>query len=233
MFYYYGRKKSVAGAYPDPQHDTIIEPFAGSAAYSLHGIRWRKQVILVEKDPDIAALWRWLIKEATPESIRSLPDPVLGQRTDFLLHILHMASKRWFTYRKASATQFMLDAWAASKPYMAANVHKVKHWQVIEGDYTQAPDIEATWFVDPPYQGDAGTGYRHGSENLDYEAVAGWVRSRQGDVIVCEGVGATWLPFEPFGHQASHAGKLHEERIYCQGTHLHGPLFDLFGEHDG
>ena len=40
MFYYLGRKKRVAGKYPDPAFPTIVEPFAGSAAYSLHGDRW-------------------------------------------------------------------------------------------------------------------------------------------------------------------------------------------------
>lgn len=56
MFYYYGRKKKIAGLYPEPQHSTIVEPFAGSAAYSLHGGRWRRQVILVERDAEVAAL---------------------------------------------------------------------------------------------------------------------------------------------------------------------------------
>ena len=36
MFYYYGRKKQIAKYYPEPKYDTIVEPFAGSAAYSLY-----------------------------------------------------------------------------------------------------------------------------------------------------------------------------------------------------
>ena len=36
MFYYYGRKQKIFGKYPKPQFDTIIEPFAGSAAYSMN-----------------------------------------------------------------------------------------------------------------------------------------------------------------------------------------------------
>ncbi len=50
MFYYYGRKKQVAKYYPVPNFSTIVEPFAGSAAYSLYGENWKKDVILVEKD---------------------------------------------------------------------------------------------------------------------------------------------------------------------------------------
>ena len=50
VFYYYGRKKQIVSYYPSPNFDTIIEPFAGSAAYSLNGYNWKKNVILVEKD---------------------------------------------------------------------------------------------------------------------------------------------------------------------------------------
>ena len=52
----------------------------------------------------------------------------------------------------------------------------------------------ATWFVDPPYQG-AGKHYRFGSEHIDFLALAGWCKSRPGQVIVCENKGAGWLPF--------------------------------------
>ena len=106
MFYYYGRKKKIAALYPEPQQTIVIEPFAGSAAYALHGSRWQNQVILVERDPQIAALWRWLINEATSESILALPDPIAGEKTQLLLHILHMASKRWYSYRSATPTPF-------------------------------------------------------------------------------------------------------------------------------
>jgi len=229
VFYYYGRKKKIAGLYPDPQHQILVEPFAGSAAYSLHGYRWKNQVILVEKDPQIAALWRWLIEEATPESILSLPDPVEGQKTDELLHILCMSSKRWFTYRNATPTPFMDKAWKANKAYMAANLYKVKHWKIIEGDYTAAPDIEATWFIDPPYDGDAGTGYLFGSDKISYVALADWCLNRKGAVAVCEGAGARWLPFQPLCQVSAIAGKKHDEVLYLQGWRRDNPIEELFG----
>lgn len=61
--------------------------------------------------------------------------------------------------------------------------------------YLTAPDVTATWFIDPPYKGEAGRLYRHHS--IDYAALAGWCRSRRGQVIVCERQGASWLPFLP------------------------------------
>lgn len=220
-------KKKIAGLYPEPQHSIIVEPFAGSAAYSLHGERWRRQVVLIERDAEVAALWRWLISEAA--DVLGLPDPVLGEHTHSFLHILHMASKRGFTYRKAAVTPFMMDAWKASKPYMAANLYKVKHWTLIEGDYTMAPNVEATWFIDPPYQGDAGTGYRHGSGSLDYGALGAWVQARQGYVMACDAPTATWLPFKPWSRYRAYAGKESIEGLYEQGGAGVSTVFDLFG----
>ena len=80
---------------------------------------------------------------------------------------------------------------------VASQVEHIRHWRVIEGDYTTAPDIEATWFIDPPYQV-AGKYYKHPAKDIDFVALASWCRSREGQVMVCENEGATWLPFETF-----------------------------------
>jgi len=55
FFYFYGGKWLAAPRYPAPRYDTIIEPFAGSAGYSLRYPD--KRVVLVERDPKIAATW--------------------------------------------------------------------------------------------------------------------------------------------------------------------------------
>jgi len=73
---------------------------------------------------------------------------------------------------------------------------KIKHWMAGCADYRDLPDVEATWFVDPPYE-DAGKNYPYGSSGIDYAHIASWCRSRRGQVIVCENEGATWLSFEP------------------------------------
>ena len=100
MFYYYGRKKQIAKHYPEPVHDTIIEPFAVAAAYSLHGDNWKKNVILIEKDPRVVKIWEWLIETATPEDIRALPDLKIGDKTSDFFHIVHAATKLAFHYKK-------------------------------------------------------------------------------------------------------------------------------------
>lgn len=215
---YYGGKWRAAGdtAYPQPLHDTIIEPFAGAAGYSL---RWgaEKSVILVEKYPTIAAIWRWLIS-ADPVEILSIPEV---DSVDALPEWVPQAA-RWlvgFTMNSAAATprrtlssgrralrakHRQYEGWTkAMRQRVAEQVPQIRHWQVIEGDYTESPDVEATWFVDPPYQV-AGRHYVHGCRGIDYAALAAWCRARRGQPIVCEQAGATWLPFRDIG--AFHAG---------------------------
>jgi len=214
MFYYYGRKKQIAKHYPEPAYDVIIEPFAGSAAYALHGDHWTRKVILVEKDAQVASIWRWLIEEATPSKIMALPSLKVGDRSSEFLHIVHAATKQAFKYKTIKVTPVLERNWEISKRVMAANVHKVKHWNLIVDDYTAAPDVEATWFIDPPYRYASGGGYAHGSDDIDYDALANWTVNRGGQVIFCEGELGDYLPFQRLLTLPGVAGKLNTELIY-------------------
>ncbi|MGN6108961.1 MAG: hypothetical protein ACTHU0_27895 [Kofleriaceae bacterium] len=207
---YYGGKWRAAPSYPAPRHQTIIEPFAGAAGYSLrHGID--RDVVLVEKYPTIAAIWRYLIA-ADPAEIRAIPEvddvddlPAWVPQAARWLVGFSMNSAASTPRRTLSAGRRMLRAkhrqfegWtAAQRERVATQVKFIRHWQIIEGDYTLAPDVdEATWFIDPPYER-AGRHYVHGSSGIDYAALGAWCRARRGQTIVCEQVGATWLPFRP------------------------------------
>lgn len=55
MFYYYGAKAALAAAYPQPTRRVIIEPFAGSAAYSVGALiaGTADRAVLIEKDPRV------------------------------------------------------------------------------------------------------------------------------------------------------------------------------------
>ena len=214
MFYYYGRKKQIAKWYPEPAYETIVEPFAGAAAYSLFGGRWRRKVILIEKDPRVAEIWQWLIAEATPETITNLPDLKVGDRSSEFLHIIHAATKMAFNYKAIKVTRVLERNWEISKRVMAANVHKVKHWQIICGDYQEAPNVEATWFIDPPYKSHPGLGYAHGSDTLEYNELAQWALSRCGELIFCEGKHGDYLPFTSLPKLGGVAGKLSEEKLF-------------------
>jgi hypothetical protein len=58
------------------------------------------------------------------------------------------------------------------------NLFKIKHWKIICGDYSEAPDIDATWFIDPPYKGESGMGYGYGSNLINYDKLAVWSKRR-------------------------------------------------------
>ena len=59
FFSYYGAKYNIAHRYPNPQHNIIIEPFAGSAQYSL--LYYKKDVRLYDLDENICMIWDYLI----------------------------------------------------------------------------------------------------------------------------------------------------------------------------
>jgi hypothetical protein len=203
---YYGGKWRAAPRYPKPRHGTIIEPFAGAAGYSLRYPD--RQIILVEKYPVIAEIWRYLIG-ASAQEIRAIPEV---DHVDDLPSCVPQGA-RWligFTLGMASLTPRnrisagvlrhraagrKVVGWSsAMRERVASQLEAIRHWRVIEGDYTAAPDICATWYVDPPYQ-TAGKYYKHPSTVIDFAALGAWCRTMRGQRIVCENVGAEWLPF--------------------------------------
>jgi hypothetical protein len=80
-------------------------------------------------------------------------------------------------------------------------VEKIRQWRIIEGDYSKAPDVDAHWFIDPPYQQ---AGYTYRCNHIDYPGLAKWCKQRRGYLQVCENTEANWLPFAPFSIVDSH-----------------------------
>jgi hypothetical protein len=213
FFGYFGAKHVLAPHYPAPLHGTIIEPFAGSAGYATR-YHWHR-VILMEKDPDVAGIWRWLIG-ASARDVLDLPLLTPGQSIDELevcrearaLIGLWLGSgdaaargrRRRSSWSERNLAEGVEDSWCRSiRARLAMQVDKIRHWQIIEGDYSQAPDVEATWFIDPPYAlAGKRKRYRCSAADIDFAALGQWCRSRRGQVIACESAGATWLPFSPF-----------------------------------
>jgi 16S rRNA G966 N2-methylase RsmD len=191
MFYYFGSKARIAQDYDAPLHQTIIEPFAGSAGYAC--LYPDRSVILVEKDPRIVHLWESLRRKTRAE-ILSIPVPEVGVRSNDLLTMLRAASEHSLTGAYITVTERMVSRWPHLLARIADMVPRIQHWQIISGDYTSAPDVEATWFIDPPYEG-LKRGYA--CRGLDYSELGRWAQTRKGQVIVCEQAGATWLPFKP------------------------------------
>lgn len=207
---YYGSKYRAAPRYPAPEHGTIVEPFAGAAGYSLHYPD--RRVILVERDPRLAGIWRFLIR-SKPEDIMALPlldldasiadlPPCDPDGRELIRAWLQGGARNGKNSFSSMARGNLIKNpstpafWgAACRARIANQVEAIKHWTIVEGDYSAAPDIMATWFVDPPYNNAAGRVYRF--HTIDYPALGTWCRSRAGQTIVCENEGADWLPFQP------------------------------------
>lgn len=201
FFSYFGGKWTLAPRYPAPEHDVIVEPFAGSAGYATRYPS--RQIILVERAPEVAALWRWLIGVSVDE-VMALPlDPA---DVDGLTPAARALIGFWCARGRTRPARTAASRWMTSgrwptsfwgeyaRQRIADQVPQIRHWQVIEGDYTAAPDVAATWFIDPPY-----VGARHYLARVtDYAALGAWCRTRRGLVIACEQCGADWLPFEDF-----------------------------------
>lgn len=215
FFSYYGSKNGTASKYPPPYWDTIIEPFAGAAGYST--LHYKRNVVLFDIDPIIVGVWSYLIR-VRPNEILSLPlvaswdDEALNpfpQEARWLVGFwLAMGQPKPFNRLTSFAATRARSAWSEEIRFkLARQVDLIKHWQCYLCSYENIdshyafPGV-ATWFVDPPYQKRGGGLYRFGSSGIDYEHLGEWCLSRSGQVIVCEGADADWLPFDfhHFGH---------------------------------
>lgn len=204
--YYGGKWRDTPKHYPAPKYPTIIEPFAGSAGYSLRYPN--KDVILVERDPTLVGIWNYLINASSSEILR-LPDIKMDQSIDDLAVA---QEAKWligfWLNRGVEAPRKRPSKWMRTgirpgsfwgervRRTIAEQLSYIRHWTVYEGDYTDSPNSGgATWFIDPPYQ-HAGQHYRFGSREIDYAQLGLWCGSRLGQAIVCENEGADWLDFK-------------------------------------
>ena len=81
VFKYSGSKTRLLKHLPPPKNaSTIVEPFAGSAAYSIH---YRPdRLLLCEKNTSVRALWEWLRAEATTDDLHDLERLPWEDRSD-------------------------------------------------------------------------------------------------------------------------------------------------------
>lgn len=199
MFNYFGSKLKLATTYQPPRFNTIVEPFAGSAQYAVFWLSERSnlEAILYDIDEVVVNSWRRLL-DATPDEIMgwtmNIGDPI----TDYVDKANYGGGNRVANERIVKHFRDSQPRWARSRAAIGDRI------TVVHGSYTDAPDIEATWFIDPPYQG-AGRHYKSGNR-LDFDDLGEWCKTRTGQVIVCEANDADWLPFTHHKTQAPNIG---------------------------
>lgn len=202
FFSFYGSKWRAVKHYPKPEHPQIVEPFAGSAGYSTR--YYQRKIVLYEIDPIIYGIWKYLITAPTKE-LKSLPTKVTTSVEDlkvcqeakwligFWLNKACVCPKltpsKWM--REYESTQF----WGDKIKHRIVNQSKlIGHWKIFNKSYETLPNKSRTYFIDPPYNNPAGRLYVF--NKLNYKQLAKWVKTLNGQVIVCEQEGATWLPFK-------------------------------------
>lgn len=225
MFSYYGSKSKIVDLYPSPKFDRIIEPFAGSARYSL---KWfDRDILLVDKYQVIVDVWHYL-QQASEKDILGLPRSLketdnldnfnLGPQEKLLMGFLvAKASQQPRKKPTARATTLRPNNINYQLKFIAKNLFKIRHWKIACGDYVDIKNERATWFIDPPYQF-GGYVYVKNNKGWDYSKLSEWCRSREGHIIVCENTKATWLDFYPM---VSLKGSIHRttEAIWSNYPH--------------
>ena len=202
MFLYFGAKFRSAKRYPAPLHDTIVEPFAGAAGYSMN--YHQRKVVLYDINPKVIGIWNYLIRTSSSEIMR-LPAEVESVED---LHCCEEA--RWLisfyiAIGDGGKGRKKMTSWAKVWPdshwgtmvrsVIARQVNLIRHWKAVHGSYREANIGPATYYVDPPYQKSCGDSYEF--RRVDFKDLSKWCYSINGQLIVCEQLGSNWMPFKP------------------------------------
>ena len=208
LFKWFGSKWLSSRLYPPPEYDTIFEPFAGSAGYSLR--YHEKKIVIWEDNEQVNTLWRWLTETCSADILEIPVGLPVGTdiRTLGLSYGQALLLKHW------QRTNNVGDCWTVSpwgdKPgqwtantraRVADEFHAVKHWKVEQ----IRPDRPGTYFIDPPYL--YNYRYRFTVDSFDHVELVRKINMipKGSQIIVCEaacqktGRVPEYLPFKEFG----------------------------------
>lgn len=204
MFSYYGSKSRVVNYYPRPVFNKIIEPFAGSARYSL--LYFENEITLIDKNEIIVGVWNYL-KKCSINDVMSLPGIKIGDNIESLN--FDCIEQKWLMgfliSNGAHVPGKTMSKWGEAvfkkqQNDIAQQLFKIRHWEIKQGDYSKIQNQKATWFIDAPYFV-GGNKYKFGSHKIDYNHLSTWCKSREGQIIVCENTNASWMNFKPIKTQ--------------------------------
>jgi len=200
MFSYYGSKSKIVHLYPTPKFEKIIEPFAGSARYSLRF--WQKEILLVDKYSVIVDVWNYL-KNASEKDILGLPKLKSGENVnDFNLSEIEKQFLGFVIVGGLESPRQKAGSFRGTQNQkqiltnIANQLFKIRHWNIKLDSYENIENESATWFIDPPYMF-GGEHYKQSNKNLDFKQLGEWCKSRKGQIIVCENTKGDWLDFKP------------------------------------
>jgi hypothetical protein len=162
FFKYFGGKWKLAKRYGRPMCRHVIEPFAGAAGYSVY---WEpKEVTLIEHNPIVYGVWSYLRRVSAAEVLRlpaninhvdELPSRVCQEARWLIGFWFNTALVKPAVSRSSWALTPRMSAsyWGETiKRRIAIQVDKIRHWEIIEGSYEDAPGVKAHWPHRPAVQ---------------------------------------------------------------------------------
>ena len=258
FFSYFGSKYRLSKKYPVPTKEVLIEPFAGSACYSLHYPH--KQVKLFDKYEVICSIWDYLIHVSEKEFLslpmidfdKSVDDYDICQEAKYLIGFWLMSTSTKPSIKHTSRSKHLIQGgsttkrivrgiekitiekpcnfscWTEKNKQKIANQLQYIRHWKIEQKSYELIDNEDATWFIDPPYQQAGTAYKESSKNIDFKYLSEWCKERQGEIIVCENDGADWLPFKDFSLLSNCRKRQTHEVVYYQGFN-ESQLY-LFGE---
>jgi DNA adenine methylase len=186
----------LAGWFRQHRASVLLEPFAGGASVSLYAVanRWVDRAVLVEKDPAIAAFWRYVFRDRSRAkllaAIGAITDPIIrasegpGSGDDMSAAIWAICRNRTsfggvITTRGGVASERKKypekDAPRWNRETLIQRIEAIgamaSRLTVIQGEALDAlrADRQAAAFIDPPYPTVGKRLYRH--HDLDHDAL--------------------------------------------------------------
>ena len=175
-FRYSGSKRRLLKYLPSPPAGThtIVEPYAGSAAYGL--AHAPAKLAIYDANQDVQALWRWLTTTATARELEELeakkpsekidvrelkldlPQQTLMRLSISGVYVGQLSS--WVLYPQHS---LKLDKVKAVLPYVQKSVQVLN----TEDEIYPLDGDGALFFIDPPYLGTKANYFDKGNKNKD------------------------------------------------------------------
>jgi site-specific DNA-adenine methylase len=239
LFKWFGSKWQSAKRYPSPEHNVLIEPFAGGGGYSLN--HSDRKVTIWDDDRNLKNLWLWLINYASESDVREIPVglPIgVDIRSVGLSYGQNLLLKHW------QRTNNVGDCWTVSpwghlpgqwtentRARVAEEVSSIKHWKFESP--SNLTSVPATWFIDPPYL----YNYRYRTDLPDFNHAKLAERISKihtcSLVIVCEaarksdGAIPTYLPFETSHRSVTSRRKETQSHHSSEGSWIRRPTETL------
>lgn len=233
MWNYYGSKSIVVDLYPPPKYGKIIEPFAGSARYSLK--YWDREIFLIDKYEAIVKVWKWL-QQCSKNDIIGLPKLKTGELIsnynlcEGAAMFLGFLAGVSCTSPRNKVSMFAAEQNGRKNKLkrIADNLHKIKHWNIQHDSYENISNQEATWFIDAPYQFG---GHAYVYNFIDFKFLSEWAMARQGQIIICENTKADWMNFKPMAKMRGGNTEYTTEAIWSNfPTSYDNEQMDLFNK---